>query len=664
MRILSTSLAGPLLALASPLLAQQGPPPAPPGAEAAPVAGTLSAVTVYRGQALVTRRVEVPAGEGLAEIVVSPLPMGVVPNSLASEADEGLRVLSTRYRSRAVQEDTREEVRALQGQAAELRAAEQEAQADLDVLAKDLELLVKLEEFTRASIQDAAGKGALDVKAIRELTDYIRTTRAEISAKQLAVKAELGRAIEALAFNERKRQELAAGASSEARDAVLVVDRGRGEGGGAVRLSYLVGSATWAPQYRLRAGADDEPVRVEYLAAVEQQTGEDWADVELTLSTARPQLSAVPPDLLALDIEFGPAGGMMMGGGMGGMGGGMGGMGGMMGGRASGMMGEGGPQDVLEGMMKQMGDLSRAKRDEAQMELLANRADQGQALINEAAALEQAGELLNDAPDPAGNEPVQGEPEAPSTVSAAATSVTYRLAGARSVPSRPDQQLVEVARLDLPAKFFFKAVPVLGPQVYRLATLTNSSEYVLLPGEARMYAGADFVGRMDLPAVAAGEPFTAGFGADPQLQVERSLASATRSTQGGNQVRVYSYKILASSYRPAPVTVQVWDRLPRPQADVAAVGLVAVDPPLSDDPAYLRRDRPRNLLRWDLAIEPGRNRESAATISYEFKLEYSRNLSIQGFRSGQAGSTADGEPVPGPVDESAPAPPALPGGFE
>jgi len=29
--------------------------------------------------------------------------------------------------------------------------------------------------------------------------------------------------------------------------------------------------------------------------------------------------------------------------------------------------------------------------------------------------------------------------------------------------------------------------------VYRLATLTNKSENVLLPGEATMYVGADFV---------------------------------------------------------------------------------------------------------------------------------------------------------------------------
>ena len=50
--------------------------------------------------------------------------------------------------------------------------------------------------------------------------------------------------------------------------------------------------------------------------------------------------------------------------------------------------------------------------------------------------------------------------------------------------------------------FFYKAVPVLTPHVYRQANLTNSSEYVLLPGQATMYLGTDFVGRMDLPLVA------------------------------------------------------------------------------------------------------------------------------------------------------------------
>ena len=48
--------------------------------------------------------------------------------------------------------------------------------------------------------------------------------------------------------------------------------------------------------------------------------------------------------------------------------------------------------------------------------------------------------------------------------------------------------------------FYYKAVPVLTPHVFRLASLTNDTKYVLLPGEATMYEGKDFVGRMNLPS--------------------------------------------------------------------------------------------------------------------------------------------------------------------
>jgi hypothetical protein len=44
---------------------------------------------------------------------------------------------------------------------------------------------------------------------------------------------------------------------------------------------------------------------------------------------------------------------------------------------------------------------------------------------------------------------------------------------------------------------------------------------------------------MKLPLVAAGEPFIAGFGVDPQLQVSRRLVHKARSVQGGNQVTIY-----------------------------------------------------------------------------------------------------------------------------
>src|SRR5207344_1869618 len=96
-------------------------------------------------------------------------------------------------------------------------------------------------------------------------------------------------------------------------------------------------------------------------------------------------------------------------------------------------------------------------------------------------------------------------------------TVTYHIATPLAVPSRTEEQVLEVARIELAPEFYYKSVPLLTTHVYRLADLVNKSNHVLLPGEATMYIGSDFVGRMSLPLVAVGEEFTAGFGVDPQL---------------------------------------------------------------------------------------------------------------------------------------------------
>jgi N-terminal domain of unknown function (DUF4140) len=74
-------------------------------------ASKIVKVVVYPNSALVTREVEVPEGEGLTELVVSPLPPQAISSSLYSEGTNGLRVLSTRFRTRQIFEDSREEVR-------------------------------------------------------------------------------------------------------------------------------------------------------------------------------------------------------------------------------------------------------------------------------------------------------------------------------------------------------------------------------------------------------------------------------------------------------------------------------------------------------------------------------------------------------------------------
>ncbi|HXE51936.1 MAG TPA: mucoidy inhibitor MuiA family protein [Tepidisphaeraceae bacterium] len=549
----------------------------------------IVAVTVYQGTALVTREVEVKEGRGLIEVVVRPLPPQTIDSSLFTEGGDGLRVLTTRLRTRAVMEDTRAEVRAREDQIRKLNGKNQELQKQLEVIGQNQAMLNKLESFTAATMQQLAEKGLLNSDSTIKLANYVVDQREKYATQQVSIQQQVAANQQQIEFLQRQLAELAAGASRTEREAVITVDKSN-DAAGKVRLNYLVNAAGWQPQYKLRAGGEKDPVQVEYLAAIQQQSGEDWGDVELVLSTAQPMLNAAPPELLALDVTVAAPGQQ----------GGVGGAGGVA-------MGQSESYRMAKGL-----------RLQAQQEAAKANSAAAFGYLNSAAASEQYAELL-----------AREEPNGPDAGSLReGPSVAYHLPNRLTIPSRNDPQLVEVARLDLEPTNFYKAVPVLSPHVYRQALLTNKSKYVLLPGEATMYVGTDFVGRMSVPLVAIGEQFTVGFGIDPQIQVDRQLVSRSHSIQGGNQVQVYDYRIRITSYKTSEVQLQVWDRLPKSDTDAVAVELMQATPDVSKDADYVRQDRPRNLLRWDLTVKPSSNRAPAATISYEFKLQYDRNVSI------------------------------------
>ena len=676
-----------------------------------PAASRIVAVTVYQGQALVTREVSVPEGPGVVELVVTPMPATTVENSLYTEGTDGLRVLSTRFRTRAVREDTRAEVVALNEEIVKLGREAERTNREISVQTENLRYLDKLEGFTAATLSSLTEQGRLDDAGVINLSQFVMTNRREKSQAETDLRQQLATNTKATEIARQRLKELTSGQNRVERDAVITIQKTTPESG-IVRLGHLVGSANWWPQYRLRGTTDDASVRLESLAAVVQQTGETWPDVKLTLSTARPSLDAAPPDLLPLKMDISGTGsrrefssnqdeqsrrinaelakpvemafpnetplseiiryirqstsspafpggipiyidpqglqevdtteastvaidlhgiplrvtlrlllqqirltyevgdGLLMitspdsdvkpesVGMMGAMGGGMGGMGGGF---------------ALE-QAQAAGTVASLNRD---------------------AAGEQSRELQ------VGNEP---GPDETATMQDG-PSVSLNVEGPLSIPSRRDPQLLEVGRSDLPAAYFAQATPVLTPRVYRLARLTNTSDRVLLPGEATVYVGSEFVGRMKLPLVASGEPFTVGFGVDPQVQVSRRLVRKNRTIQGGNQVFTYEFRINLRNYRPAPVEVQLWDRLPTPEAEAVVVTLDRTAPELSADPLYLRTGRADNLLRWDLKVPPTPTGGEPLAVTYEFRLEYARDLPQPRFLSGGLGEAPIGGPA-------------------
>lgn len=572
--------------------------------EAVETTGQVDAVTVYRGQAYVTRLVEVAGPAGLREVVVTDLPEHVVPDSIYAEAADGVEVRSVRYRVRPVQEDVRQEVRELDEKLRQVRDKIEANQRHLALMGERKAYLENLESFVAPTASTELSKGVLNAETLKTLTGFVFEQRSTIADEELRLQQE-GRALgEQEQLLERKRNVLSGTSARTVREAVVFVNV-PGHQGGRLRLRYLVNSATWSPSYTVRADGDRRNVGVDYYASIQQMSGEEWPDVAMTLSTATPSLTAKAPVLGPLTVALTPAA-------------------------------ERDYKQVREqlGQRKKQVNLDRLNPSNVMQvqasEVQARQPQAGEFWIQN----EEFDQMLNNLAaelqvvDFNIGERVSRRSEPKRTGDQEGVSVSYQLPSRTTLPSRSDRQLIQIASLTLRGDFHKLAVPVLTDYVYEEAAVTNDSELVLLAGPVSTYLADQFVGHGEIPVVAVGERFSVGFGIDPSLRTSRELVERRESIQGGNRVVHFTYRLALENFGAAGAAVRLLDRIPTAKKSQVNVSLASTGPELSDDPAYLKSQRDKGILRWDVEVPQQATDLEAFALEYQFDLEYDKQMTV------------------------------------
>jgi uncharacterized protein (TIGR02231 family) len=78
---------------------------------------------------------------------------------------------------------------------------------------------------------------------------------------------------------------------------VIITVFSEGAGTARINFNYLVQNAHWVPQYELAARSSDNKMDLHYFGNVTQNSGIDWKDVPMTLSTFDPTGSNIKPEL-------------------------------------------------------------------------------------------------------------------------------------------------------------------------------------------------------------------------------------------------------------------------------------------------------------------------------------------------------------------------------
>ena len=200
--------------------------------------------------------------------------------------------------------------------------------------------------------------------------------------------------------------------------------------------------------------------------------------------------------------------------------------------------------------------------------------------------------------------------------------LAYRVQRPLAVPADGGPHQTMVARFELDAALDHLAVPVLGPEAYLRATVTNTSSLLLLlPGPARVFHDTQFVGETSLETVAAGQEFELQLGVDDQIRVERELRrrSTSKAVIGGTRTIDVAYQITVENHRPDKTRVSVHDHVP-----VSADGDIKVRlRETSPDPA---EQSDLGELTWQLSLDGGQ----AATIRHRFTVEHPAQVTVAG----------------------------------
>ena len=274
---------------------------AAPAAAQTDVTSAIDAVTVYPDGATVTRVVHVDLPQGDSVVRARDFPPGLDPASVRVEGDAPARLVIGGIDARPPRaelppldpelEDRIEALRDERGglddkieAATARRAFAQRFAESSPVGLGDKGEARPIAEWRSAFVAVAEEVAAAD-GAIREARLRQREIDRELARLEARRNADPPRKMEV-------RIDLAADAATAA----------------TLRISYSVRGARWSPIYdaRLDSGARDRKPSLELVrrAEIVQNTGEDWQDVQLAVSTVRTAKGGSAPDLRPLIVRY------------------------------------------------------------------------------------------------------------------------------------------------------------------------------------------------------------------------------------------------------------------------------------------------------------------------------------------------------------------------
>ncbi len=274
-------------------------------AETIEATSRVVSVTLYPWGANVVRRVEFSAPPGVHDLIVPDLPQGTPASSLRVAAADGLKVGAVNLatdRLPAMDDNDSPEVEAARAEVERLEDVLRERDAAIAEIRLRVDAANEQWTFLRALGQSegVAERDAEDLRALVGIigSETLAARQAAYTAEQEAKAAERARGDDAEALKNAQQNLAALTTGQPARAVLTMAVEATEDGATSLDVTTFTQNAGWRPVYDMRlTRGETNALAIERGVLINQSSGEDWSDVTLTLSTARPAEQSAPSDL-------------------------------------------------------------------------------------------------------------------------------------------------------------------------------------------------------------------------------------------------------------------------------------------------------------------------------------------------------------------------------
>ncbi|MES2592872.1 MAG: mucoidy inhibitor MuiA family protein [Bacteroidota bacterium] len=330
-------------------------------------------------------------------------------------------------------------------------------------------------------------------------------------------------------------------------------------------LKYIVTDAGWAPSYDLHAEDVNQPIELKYRAKVFNNTGIDWNDIKIKLSTSDPSQSAAKPILSAWNLDYNAG---------------------------------------INYKAKSSYGYSNSPVAQSNEGYMLNSISATQAVLDDSKKNKKTVQTL------------QFE-----EIQVSELSAEFDIKSNYSIPADSKPYIVDVTEYKLPATYQHYSVPKLVRDAFLLARITGWEDLDLVEGPANVYYGGTYVGQSYIYTRSADDTLDLSLGRDNKVLVTRSKVKeyCTKKMFGNTTKETFTYEMIVKNNRKTPVQIDIEDQLP-----VSTQSDIIVEAVETTKAVY---DSKTGKLTWTYTLQPGDSKK--ITLSFAVKYPKNTNLNLQ-----------------------------------